>query len=127
MLIMQVDDLAVVRTRVEALGIRIVHDAMPERVHGVNASALHLHPGDTGGAIMSFDQMDPAEGWAWAGRSWKRHVHTDVVEAIVGAELTSSDPDRLADRFGQLVDRPVSPDRVIELDGESRVGRRWTA
>ena len=69
MLIMQVDDLAAVRARVAALEIRVVHDATPERVHGVDAAALHLHPGDTGGAIMSFDQMDPADGWAWAGRT----------------------------------------------------------
>lgn len=120
MLIMQVDDLAAVRTRVAALGIRVVHDATPERVHGVNAAALHLHPGDTGGAIMSFDQMDPRDDWAWAGRSWRGHMHTDVVEAIVGVELTSADPDRLAHRFGRLVDRPVSAGGVIELDA-SRV------
>lgn len=120
MLIMQVDDLAAVRTRVATLGIRVVHDATPERVHGVDAAALHLHPGDTGGAIMSFDQMDPRDDWAWAGRSWRGHIHTDVVEAIVGVELTSADPDRLAHRFGRLVDRPVSAGGVIELDA-SRV------
>lgn len=120
MLIMQVDDLAAVRARVEALGIRIVHDAAPERVHGVDAAALHLHPGDTGGTIMSFDRMDPDEDWAWAGRSWRSHVHTDVVEAIVGVELASSDPSALAERFARLVDRPVSHDRIIELD-DSRV------
>jgi hypothetical protein len=117
MLIVQVDDLAAVRKRVDALGIRIVHDAEPAHVHGVIASALHLHPVDTGGAIMSFDQMDPADGWAWAGRSWRSHVHTDVVAAIVGVEFTSGDPGALAERFGRLVDRAVSADRVIELDG----------
>jgi len=117
MLIMQVDDLAAVRARVEALDIRVVHDAEPAQVHGVSAAALHLHPADTGGAIMSFDQMDPTDGWAWAGRSWRSHVHTDVVASIVGAELTAGDPDRLAARFGQLVGRPVAADRSIELDG----------
>lgn len=117
MLIMQVDDLADARARVEALDIRIVHDAEPARVHGVGAAALHLHPGDTGGTLMSFDQMDPTDAWAWAGCSWRSHVHTDVVASIVGAELTSGDPDRLATRFGQLVDRSVAADRSIGLDG----------
>ncbi len=64
--------------------------------------------------------MDPCDDWAWAGRCWRSHIHTDVVEAIVRVELTSADPDRLAHRFGRLVDRPVSADGVIELDA-SRV------
>jgi len=116
MLIMQVGDLVPVRERVEQLEIRVVHDAPPERVHGVTAAAIHLHPGDTGGAIMSFDEMDPNDGWAWAGRSWRRHVHNDVVDHIVGVEFTSADPHRLAERFGRLVDRPTTVDLTVELD-----------
>ena len=107
MLILQVDDLEV-RRRVDALGVRVVHDERPTRVHGVTASAIHLHPADTGGTLISFDQMDPADGWGRAGRAWKRHVHTDIVDAIVGVELRSNDPDRLAERFAGLVDRPRS-------------------
>ena len=115
MLILQVGDLAAARARVDELGIRVVHEVTPARHHGVEASALHLHPADTGGAIISLDQMRPDDGWAWAGRAWRGHVHTDVVAAIVGVELQSADPAGLAARLGRLFDRDVS-DGTIELD-----------
>lgn len=110
MLILQVDDLAAARTRVDDLGIRIVYDEAPARHHGVEAEAVHLHPADTGGAIISLDRMEPIDGWAWAGRSWQGHVHTDLVERIVGVELCSADPEALATRFSALADRPCSVD-----------------
>jgi hypothetical protein len=117
MLIMQVDDLDAARRRVDELGVRVVYELGPERIHGVEAAAIHLHPADTGGAIMSFDRMAPPDEWAWAGRGWRRHVHRDVVDGIVGVELSSGDPDALAGRFGRLVGRPVDDDRQIRLDG----------
>lgn len=120
MLIMQVDDLVAARARVDHLGIRIVYTEPPARRHGVEAEAIHLHPSDTGGAIMSFDRMDPADGWAWAGRAWEGHVHTEMVERIVAVELRSTDAEALATRFAALVDRPCSIDAAgawsIELD-----------
>lgn len=120
MLILQVDDLAAARARADDLGIRVVYDEPPARHHGVEAEAVHLHPADTGGAIMSLDRMDPVDGWAWAGRAWQGHVHTDVVERIVGVQLRSADAEALATRFSALVDRPCSVSDAgewsIELD-----------
>jgi hypothetical protein len=116
MLIMQVDDLDAARARIGALGVRVVHDTAPTRVHGVTASAIHLHPGDTGGTLMSFDHMDPLDAWGWAGAAWRSHVHTDIVGGIVGIELVSAEPDALTDRFAQLVGRAPSGDRSIDLD-----------
>ena len=69
MLILQVDDLARARARTEALGVRIVLEIGPRRYHGVEAAALHLHPGDTGGALTSFDWMAESDAWAWAGNA----------------------------------------------------------
>jgi hypothetical protein len=117
MLILQVDDRGVARHRVEDLAVRVVFDAPPARHHGVEASALHLHPADTGGTLISLDTMDPPDGWAWGGRSWRQHVHTRVVDGIVGVELRSTAPDALAERLGRLVGRPVADDRTIALDG----------
>ncbi len=108
MLIMQVDDLDAARSRVGDLAIRVVYDEPPARHHGVEAAAIHLHPADTGGAIMSLDRMDPVDGWAWAGRAWQGHVHTDVVERIVGVELRSANVEALATRFSAMIDRPCS-------------------
>ncbi len=123
MLIMQVDDLEAARARAAELDIRVVYDEAPARHHGVEAAAIHLHPADTGGAIMSLDRMDPVDGWAWAGRAWEGHVHTDVVERIVGVELRTSDVESLATRFSALVDRPCSigenGDWTIGLDGST--------
>jgi hypothetical protein len=117
MLILQVGDRNAARERVDGLGVRVVYDAPPARHHGVEASGLHLHPADTGGTLISLDTMDPPDGWAWGGRAWQGHVHTGVVDGIVGAELRSTDPDALAERFGLLVGRPVGDDRTIALDG----------
>jgi len=116
MLIMQVDDVDAARARAGALGMRVAHDAPPMRLNGVEAAAIHLHPGDTGGAILSFDRMSPADGWAYAGRAWRDHVHTEVVERIVGVELTSAEPDALAERFARLVGREVEAGPVVHLD-----------
>lgn len=124
MLILQVDDLAPVRSRLDEQGIRIVYDEPPARHHGVEAAAVHLHPADTGGAIMSFDTMAPTDAWAWAGRAWEGHVHTDVVDRIVAVELSSGDAEALATRFASLADRECVVDAggrwSIELD-QSRV------
>jgi hypothetical protein len=117
MLILQVGDRGAARTRVDRLGVRVVFDSPPVRHHGVEASALHLHPADTGGTLISLDTMDPPDGWAWGGRSWQQHTHTDVVDRIVGVELRSAAPDELAERFGRLVGRPVADGRTIDLDG----------
>ncbi len=117
MLLLQVGDREAARARVDALGVRVVFDAPLSRVHGVEASSLHLHPGDTGGTLISLDTMDPPDGWAWGGRAWQGHAHTGVVDGIVGVELRSADPDVLAERFGRLVGRQVGDDRTIELDG----------
>lgn len=108
MLILQVDDLDAARDRVAESGHRVVYDEPPARHHGVEAAAMHLHPADTGGALISLDRMDPADGWAWAGRAWQGHVHTDVVERIVGAELRTADPEALATRLSALFDRSCS-------------------
>lgn len=118
MLILQVADLDAARARVAEQGIRIVYDEPPASHHGVEAAAIHLHPADTGGALVSLDRMDPSDGWAWAGRAWKGHVHTDVVERIVGVELRTDDVEALATRFAALVDRPCS----IGEAGEWTVG-----
>jgi hypothetical protein len=117
MLILQVDDRADARHRVDQLGVRVVFDAPPARHHGVEASALHLHPADTGGTLISLDTMDPPSGWAWGGPAWRQHVHPQVVDGIVGVELRSAAPDELAARFGRLVGRPAGEDRTIALDG----------
>jgi hypothetical protein len=115
MLLVQTDDLAGDRKRLEHLGVRSVWSADLDDI-----SAVHLHPRDTGGAILSLDQPRPAESWRWAGPEWQRKVHTNVVEAVVGAEFRAPEPEALAARWAAVLGERVTSDRddalLIELD-----------
>jgi hypothetical protein len=116
MLILQVDDLAKARARAEAAKVRIVMDMPVREYHGVKGSGIHLHPGDTGGVLTSFDWMEDWDSWAWAGQAWPWHRRTDVVSGMVAAEISSTDPDRVAARFSELLGRDLDDDRSIGLD-----------
>ena len=111
MVIVQVDDLAAHRARIEASDTRIVFDAQVPGITGI-----HLHPADVGGAILSIDQADPPESWAWAGPDWAYHASSSVAADMVGAEIQADEPDAIAARWARILDRPLTPQRTIELD-----------
>lgn len=46
-------------------------------------------------------------GYHWAGPAWQKHDASKVMSAIVGAELQSADPDALANRWSELLQRKV--------------------
>ena len=81
MVIVQVDDLAAHKARLAETDIRIVFEAGAPGMQG-----LHLHPADVGGAILSIDQADPPESWAWAGPDFAYHANSSVASDLVGAE-----------------------------------------
>lgn len=110
MVIVQVDDLAAHRARITASDTRIVFDATAPGIAGI-----HLHPADVGGAILSIDQADPPESWAWAGPDWAYHATSSVATDMVGAEIQADDPDEIAERWARILDRPASA-HTIELD-----------
>jgi hypothetical protein len=99
MLLFQVDDLPAARERVRSLGIREVWG-----IELPDIAAVHLHPADIGGAIVSLDQPEPPESWRWGGPDW---VAGDV-GAIAGVTLTSADPEATRERwhtvFGEEID-----------------------
>ena len=109
MVITQCPDLGARRRRVAELGVRIANPLE----HG-DFQGMQLHPKDTGGAFFEIDcqQGGEAEDGPWhpAGPSWKPHVRTDIVSAIVAAELQSPDPDRLASRWSQIAEIPLERD-----------------
>ncbi len=98
MVIVQSDSLAVDRERVGALGVRIVWETKLD-----DAETIHLHPRDVGGAILSIDRMDPPESWRWAGPGWEQRSRTDVVRAIVAAEIQAEDPSEMAARWAEVL------------------------
>jgi hypothetical protein len=101
MVMLQSDDLAADRRRLDALGIRIVWAGELEDIAG-----LHLHPKDTGGALLSLDQPQPAESWRWAGPGWEERTRTEVVRGLAAAELAGPEPGRLAARWAEVLGRP---------------------
>lgn len=112
MVITQCDDHVPRRRRVEELGVRIVHSF--ERPHFRN---MQLHPKDTGGSFFEIDEQlgpgahdldgpwDPA-----GGEAWKPARRTGVVTGIAGAEVQADDPERVAARWCQIAELPVTRD-----------------
>jgi hypothetical protein len=112
MLIIDCTDLAPVRLRLAMLNIRIVED-LDMTIHGASAKALHLHPRDTGGCLLSIDTHGPdSDGaggamlgsYAWAGPDWHRHMNPDM--AITGAVIACDNPEVIAMRWSTLLVRP---------------------
>ncbi len=107
MIILDTDDIAAVRLRMTMLNRRIVEDLTVD-YHGQQATALHLHPRDTGGCLLSIDRHGPNPAmmgsYAWAGPDWQRACRPDLV--ITGAELAADDPAELASRWSVMLARP---------------------
>jgi catechol 2,3-dioxygenase-like lactoylglutathione lyase family enzyme len=102
MVILQVDDLAPIESRVQKHGVRIVFTASRPGITGI-----HLHPKDVGGAILSIDQSDRWDDWGWAGPGWRDHVATGGVTDLVGVAMQSVHPARTADRWSAVLGRAV--------------------
>lgn len=118
MVIHDTDEIHQWEARMNTLGVRIAAALEVDEYRG-----LQLHPGDTGGALLEINQTGkggPLEGaYHPAGPEWQSHVRTDVVTAVVGAELQSDEPEALAKRWGDILERPVVAGKSgfsIELD-----------
>jgi len=118
MLLFQCDDAVAERERIKGLGLRTVweHDE-------ADCSASHIHPVDLPGAILSIDTMTQAKDWheelsdwKWAGPDWPETVRTERSQSIVAVEIQGPDPKALAERWGQVLDRPVTVSGEILLD-----------
>jgi hypothetical protein len=67
---------------------------------------------EIGVRIASADPRSVAPDGPWhpAGDSWEAAVRTDVVRAIMAAELQSDDPSRLAARWAEVLNVPLGSD-----------------
>ena len=114
MVILQTRDLSGHRARVRELGVRIVLDQETRgSADGQDWAGIHLHPADSGGMMISFDEPDPPDSWVGAGPHWREFISNRVVTGLVGIELRSPEPERLARRWADVCGR--------ELDGEGRL------
>jgi len=105
MALFQTDDIEVERKRMADLDVNIVWET-----DGDEAKAVHLHPRDVGGAIVSLDVMKPVESWKWAGPGWEERTRTDVTAKIVGVEVQSTDPKKLANRWAEVLNSNADAD-----------------
>ena len=122
MVITQCDDLAPRRKRCEAVGVRIANEiGYPEY------RELQLHPRDVGAAMLSFGWQagarSPGGPWHPAAQgavAWRGAAEGEPSAfQMTGAELQSDDPDRLARRWSEVMERPIEThdgQRVIVLD-----------
>jgi len=117
MVITQCDDHPPRRARVEALGVRLVHDHS-----GREFINMQLHPRDTGGTFFEIDQQlgddafDRDGPWHPAGPDWQRAKSTARVSGIVGAEIQCDDPERIANRWSEIAEIQLEV-----ADGEFRM------
>jgi len=126
MYIVDCDDPDTRRAQLEALGVRVV-----EHVRAGDAAlwseAIHLHPKDNGGCLLSIDchsgGTDTMGGYRWAGADWQSKARRDVV--ISGAVMQCEDPAATAERWARLLGRPAvaSADTSYDLQLDNAVAR----
>jgi hypothetical protein len=113
MLLVQTDDLDADRARLDDLGVRVVWNADLDDIR-----AVHLHPRDTGGTLLSLDQPTPPEEWRWGGPGWRDRGSANAT-ALTAVELQSDDPAALAERWAAVLGRAARDTSVgstIELE-----------
>jgi len=113
MVIIQVDDYDEAKNNVKENNVTFVWESEhPE------ARAIHLHPKQMGGAIVSLDWMNPKESWKWAGPSWGDFVNTSTVQRFVGVEIQSNDPEDMKNKWQSVLRMPSErvSDNQIDLD-----------
>jgi hypothetical protein len=112
--ILQCDDPQARRARMANIGVRIINTLDYGDFLGTQ-----LHPRDTGGSMLECDWNEgdgaPDGPWHPAGGDWKGAVRTDRTRAMIGAELQSDDPARLAARWAEILERPLTTGQVPEI------------
>lgn len=126
MYIVDCDDLDARRAQLRADGLRVVEDVRAGDAV-LWSEAIHLHPKDTGGCLLSIDRhsggTDTMGGYRWAGADWQSKARRDA--AISGAVLQCDDPAATAQRWARLLGRPAaaSADGGHELLLDNAVAR----
>ena len=119
MVITQCADLAKRRARCETVGVRVANE-----IRHPEYQELQLHPRDVGAAMLSFSRQEagePADGpWHPAASRSTAKLSGVSVRSMIGAELQSDDPERLARRWSEVMELPLTRDDrrhpVITLD-----------
>ena len=103
MLILQTGDFDRDRVRLRELGVRTVWE---KELHDIRA--MHLHPRDIGGAIVSIDQPLPAESWRWGG-PWRRQEGRHGEQRVSAVTLEAARPRDMAGRWAEVPGPDAAP------------------
>ena len=103
MLILQTDDFDGARARLRTTGVRTVWEKeLPD------IRAMHLHPKDVGGAIVSIDEPVPPASWRWGGPAWCVQDGARGRQRVVGVTVEAADPGAMAARWAEVLGRPAA-------------------
>ena len=106
MVILDCDDPQRYQRRAESLGVRVANTVRHDGYFGVQ-----LHPKDTGAAMLEFNSTvgggDPMGPYGPAGPDWQRAIRGDRTLAMTSVEIEAPDAERIAQRWGQIVERRV--------------------
>jgi len=116
MLILQTDAFDGARARLRALGVRTVWEkTLPD------IRAMHLHPKDIGGAIVSIDEPAPPASWRWGGPSWRVQDGARGRQRVVSVTVEAAEPRAMAARWAEVLGRPAAMPHAaamrVALDG----------
>jgi hypothetical protein len=119
MVITQCADLGPRRKRCEAVGVRVAND-----IRYPDYQELQLHPRDVGAAMLSLGRQEGGEladgPWHPAASRSTAKLSAECVRSMIGAELQGEDPERLAARWSEVMELPLSRDHrgrpAIALD-----------
>ena len=108
MIIIQVDKFEDSQKLVNEYNIKTVWETdLPK------AKAMHLHPKQMGGAILSLDWMEPKESWKWAGPNWEKNI-SGPIKGIDGVEIKSDDPELMLNTWLRVLGD-------VERDHENKI------
>ena len=109
MIIIQVDDFKDSKSLVEENNIGVVWETdLPE------AKAIHLHPKQMGGAILSLDWMNPKESWKWAGPEWTSHI-SGPITGVDGVQIQSDNPEAMFQDWLEVLGNPKSSKEKLKI------------
>ena len=121
MIILDTDELDRWQEHVDDIGVRVAARLVSDGYRG-----LQLHPRDTGGTLLEINWSeggaDVNAAYHPAGPAWHAHVRTTVAKTIIGAELQSDRPERLAAKWGEILARsarPIDDQWRIDVDNAS--------
>jgi len=121
MVILDTDELDRWQKHVDDIGVRVAARLASDGYRG-----LQLHPRDTGGTLLEINWSeggaDLNAAYHPAGPHWHAHVRTTVAKAIIGAELQSDRPERLAAKWSEILGRsarPIGDQWLIDVDNAS--------